>query len=109
MRGLATEFDHHVDQGLAGHGVRCGFIARVPGEHHVHLVEHAVARHVGLAAHGLLGRRAIEDDRALELAGRDQFLDGQRRAEAAGAEQVVPAGMTGRSLDQRAFLGAGLL
>jgi hypothetical protein len=81
----------------------------VPGQHDIGLIEHAVARHVGLAAHGLLGGRAEKDDGALELAGGDQLLDRERRAEAAGAKQVVPTAVAGGALDQRALLGDRLL
>ena len=109
MSGAAVKLDGEIDHGLAAVGVRLGLIPRVPCQHHVDVVEHAVARHVGLAADVLLGRRAVETNRALERSRLDLLLDRQRGAETRGAKHVVPAAMTTGARDQGLLAGLRLL
>ncbi len=78
-------------------GVRPRLVGGMPGEGHVHVLEQAFAHHVQLAAHGLLGRRAVEAHGAVQLAGGDELLDRHRRSQARGAEEIVPAPMAGRA------------
>ncbi len=101
VRGAAFEVNHKVHHRLVALRIGDDLVARMPRERNVEVVEETGAHHVHLAAHRLLGRRAIETHRAAELAGGDQLLDGKSGAEARGPEQIVPATVARRSLHQR--------
>ncbi len=81
----------------------------MPGEGDVDIVEQALADHVELAAHRLLGRGAVEADRAGELARLDQLLDRDGGAEAGGPEEIVTATVTRGAFLVRLLGRLGLL
>ena len=107
--GAALELHDHVRERLPAPHVGARAVGRVPREGHVHVPEEPLPGHVDLAADRLLGRGAVVAHGARELPRRDQLLDGDRRAEAGGAEQVVAAAVAGRARLQHGPLGHGLL
>jgi hypothetical protein len=109
VRRLAAEGHPEVDHRLAAPGVGADRAVRMPGEDDVHVLKQPLADQVELAADRLLGRRAVEADGALELAGLDQLLDRGRGAEARDPEEVVAAAVASRARHQRLLAGLGLL
>ena len=90
VRRDAVEAELGVDDGEVRRRARVVAIAGMPRDHRVDVLEQPVANHVDLAGAALLRRRAEIAQRP-RMSGREPFLDGDRRRQRSGAEQVVPA------------------
>ena len=101
----AVERDLEGAQGLARLDGDLVLVARVPGEARVDVVEEPVTHHEHLADALLLGRRAVHADRARETVGLHRRLEGEARADASGAEEVVSAAVTAGARDAGPDLG----
>ena len=102
----AAEAELRGDVREGGADSRLVAVARVPGEHHVHILHEAGARHVDLAAAAFLGGRAVEADGAGELASHEFILRRDGRRDGRGAEKVVAAAVAGIAFHPRLLLRA---
>src|SRR2546421_693838 len=81
----------------------------MPRETNIQVVEEPFTRHINFAADGFFCRSAVEANRSLELACREQFFNGDCGPEACRAEQVMAAAVTRSARFQRLLNGRGLL
>ncbi len=90
VRGQTGERKLGGDQRLGGHVGDAVFRAGVPVQAGVEVGELVIERHIHLADNGLLGRRPVQADGALDMVLVDSILDGEGRADGGGAEAQWP-------------------
>ena len=103
------EGELHLHVGQAG-GLVDG-IARVgmPVEHCVQALEYAFAHHIGLASPALFRRASEEFHRALAAGCCEPFAHCHCAGDRSGAEEIVPAGMSGSARHQHFPVWHGIL
>ena len=106
---FSAEGEEYLHVGEAGCLVDCVAGVGMPVEHGVESVEHSFAHHVRLASSAFFRRAAEEFDCAGNAVRRHPFGCGYRTGYRARAQQIMSAGMSGRTFHQRLLEGNRIL